>query len=147
VGFVVDKAALGQIFSEYFGFRFQSFHQFLHHHNHPRLAQNSPISGRTAEWTQLDSTPHYTKAKDLSTASYLGYTAQNGRMTDESSSCVLIQVTFRHLPGGTEESHERFHPRQRVSRARFEPSTCRIRIEKSSRYTRQYSAVCCAGHS
>jgi hypothetical protein len=39
VGFVVDKAALGQIFSEYFGFPCQLFHQFLHHHNHPGLAQ------------------------------------------------------------------------------------------------------------
>jgi hypothetical protein len=38
VGFVVDKTALGQIFSEYFGFPCQSFHQFLHH-NHPGLAQ------------------------------------------------------------------------------------------------------------
>jgi hypothetical protein len=38
VGFVVDKAALGQVFSEYFGFPCQpSFHQFLYHHNH--LAQ------------------------------------------------------------------------------------------------------------
>jgi hypothetical protein len=39
VGFVVGKAALGQVFSEYFGFPCQSFHQFLHHHNHPVLAQ------------------------------------------------------------------------------------------------------------
>jgi hypothetical protein len=39
VGFVVDKAALGQIFSEYFGFPCQSFHRFLHYHNHPGLAQ------------------------------------------------------------------------------------------------------------
>jgi hypothetical protein len=40
VGFVVDKAALGQVFSKYFGFPCQSsFHQFLHHHNHPALAQ------------------------------------------------------------------------------------------------------------
>jgi uncharacterized protein YcbX len=40
VGFVVDKAALEQIFSEYFGFPCQSsFHQFLHHHNHLVLAQ------------------------------------------------------------------------------------------------------------
>jgi hypothetical protein len=31
VGFVVDKVALGQVFSEYFGFPCQSFHQFLHH--------------------------------------------------------------------------------------------------------------------
>jgi hypothetical protein len=39
VGFVVDKVAVGQIFSEYFGFSYQSsFHQFLHHHNHPGLA-------------------------------------------------------------------------------------------------------------
>jgi hypothetical protein len=39
VGFVVDKVALGQVFSEYFGFPCQSFHQFLHHHNHLGLAQ------------------------------------------------------------------------------------------------------------
>jgi hypothetical protein len=40
VGFVVDKVALGQVSSEYFGFPCQSsFHQFLQHHNHPELAQ------------------------------------------------------------------------------------------------------------
>jgi hypothetical protein len=38
-GFVVDKAALGQVFFEYFGFPCQTFHQFLHHHSHPGLAQ------------------------------------------------------------------------------------------------------------
>jgi hypothetical protein len=32
VGFVVDKAALGQVFSEYFSFPCQSFHGFLHYH-------------------------------------------------------------------------------------------------------------------
>jgi hypothetical protein len=38
---------------EYFGFPCQSsFHQFLYHNNHIR-----PISGRSAEWTQLDYTP------------------------------------------------------------------------------------------
>jgi hypothetical protein len=58
VGFVVDKAAPGQVFSEYFGFPCQSFHQFLHPHNYPELAQYA-IGGRSAEWTQLDSTPHY----------------------------------------------------------------------------------------
>jgi hypothetical protein len=35
----VDKAALGQVFSEYFGFPCQSFNQFLHHHNHLGLPQ------------------------------------------------------------------------------------------------------------
>jgi hypothetical protein len=59
VGFVVDKVALGQVFSEYFGFPYQSFHQNLHHHNHPGLALKA-IGGRSAEWTQLDSTHHYT---------------------------------------------------------------------------------------
>jgi hypothetical protein len=36
VGFVVDKVASGQVFSEYFGFPCQnrSFHKHLHHHNH-----------------------------------------------------------------------------------------------------------------
>jgi hypothetical protein len=35
VGFVVDKVALEQVFSEYFGFPCQSsFHQFLHNHSH-----------------------------------------------------------------------------------------------------------------
>jgi hypothetical protein len=39
VGFVVDKAALGQVFSEYFGFPCQSFYRFLHYHNHLGLTQ------------------------------------------------------------------------------------------------------------
>jgi hypothetical protein len=39
VGFLVDKAALGQVFSEYFGFSCQSFPQIVHHHNQPGLAQ------------------------------------------------------------------------------------------------------------
>jgi hypothetical protein len=40
VGFVVDKVALRQVFSEYFGFTCQSsFHQILHHHNHPGQVQ------------------------------------------------------------------------------------------------------------
>jgi hypothetical protein len=38
-GFVVDKEALGQVFSEYFDFPCRLFHQFLHYHNHPVLAQ------------------------------------------------------------------------------------------------------------
>jgi hypothetical protein len=40
VGFVVDKVALEQVFSEYFGFPCQSsFHQIIHHHTHPRQVQ------------------------------------------------------------------------------------------------------------
>jgi hypothetical protein len=39
MGFVVDKAALGQVFSKYFGFPCQLFHRLLHYHNHPGLTQ------------------------------------------------------------------------------------------------------------
>jgi hypothetical protein len=39
VGFVMDKAGMGQVFSEYFSFLCQSFYQILHHHNHRGLAQ------------------------------------------------------------------------------------------------------------
>jgi hypothetical protein len=37
VGFMMDKVASGQVFSEYFGFPCQNrlFHQLLHPHNHP----------------------------------------------------------------------------------------------------------------
>jgi hypothetical protein len=50
VGFVVEKAALGQVSSEYFDFPCQSFHRFLHYHNHPGLAQLAYwcIGGRSA---------------------------------------------------------------------------------------------------
>jgi hypothetical protein len=39
VGFVVDKVAPGQVFSEYFGFPCHLFHQILHPHNHPGQVQ------------------------------------------------------------------------------------------------------------
>jgi hypothetical protein len=41
VGFVVDKVALVQVFSEYFGFPCQSssFYQILNYHNHPGQVQ------------------------------------------------------------------------------------------------------------
>jgi hypothetical protein len=40
MGFVVDKVALGRVFSECFGFTCQSeFHQIPHHHNQPGQVQ------------------------------------------------------------------------------------------------------------
>jgi hypothetical protein len=40
VGFVLDKVALGQVFSQYFDFLCQSsFHQILHDHNRPGHVQ------------------------------------------------------------------------------------------------------------
>jgi hypothetical protein len=63
VGFVVDRVVLGQVFSEYFGFPCQSsFHQFLHHHDHPAWAQ---WSYWWTKWTQLDSNPLFELKKTV----------------------------------------------------------------------------------
>jgi hypothetical protein len=49
MGFVVDNVALGQVFSEYFGFPCQSlFHQLLH--NHPNLSSGAGKIGQ--KWPQ-----------------------------------------------------------------------------------------------
>jgi hypothetical protein len=49
VGFVVHKVALGQVFSEYFGFPCpSSFHQLLH--NHPHLSSGTGTVGQ--KWPQ-----------------------------------------------------------------------------------------------
>jgi hypothetical protein len=40
VEFVVDKVALGQVFSEYFAFPYQlAFYRLLHNHHHLGLVQ------------------------------------------------------------------------------------------------------------
>jgi hypothetical protein len=39
VGFVVDKVASKQVFSEFFGFPSQN--QLLHHHNHPEQLEEA----------------------------------------------------------------------------------------------------------
>jgi hypothetical protein len=55
--FVVDKAALGQVFSEYFGSpanHSTNFSIIIF----TRGWQKRPISGRSAEWTQFDSIHH-----------------------------------------------------------------------------------------
>jgi hypothetical protein len=59
VGFVVDKVALGQLSPT------TSVSLANHHSTNcstiiiTRGWHNRPIGGRSAEWSQLDSTPHY----------------------------------------------------------------------------------------
>jgi hypothetical protein len=62
VGFVVDKVAMGQVFSEYFGFPWQSsFHRLLH--NHHRSSGTGTI-GQQWPTYQVDSvSPHSEKLK------------------------------------------------------------------------------------
>jgi hypothetical protein len=56
---VVDKVALGQVFSEYFGFPCQSsFHQQLHnhhHHHHHHLSSGAGTIGQQWPTYQVDS--------------------------------------------------------------------------------------------
>jgi hypothetical protein len=58
VGFVVDKVALGRVFSEYFGFPTNIHSNKFSIIIITRGRYNRPISDRRAEWTQLDSNPH-----------------------------------------------------------------------------------------
>jgi hypothetical protein len=47
VGFVVDKVALGQVFSMYFGFPCQfSFHRLFHIHHHHHLSSGAGTIGQ-----------------------------------------------------------------------------------------------------
>jgi hypothetical protein len=53
VGFVVDKVALGQVFSEYFGFPCQFYSTKLSTITVTGGKYNRPFSSRRAEWTQF----------------------------------------------------------------------------------------------
>jgi hypothetical protein len=58
VGFVVSKVALGQVFSEYFSYPYQSFHRLLHTSSSIiRGRYNRPNSGRRTMLTQIQPTP------------------------------------------------------------------------------------------
>jgi hypothetical protein len=63
VGFVVDKVALGQVFSEYFGFPCKSsFQQLLH--NHPHLSSGAGTIGqKRPQYKGLSPTPPAIKKK------------------------------------------------------------------------------------
>jgi hypothetical protein len=70
VGFVVDKMALGQVFSEYFGFPYQSsFHQLtitlINHlglYNRPEVAA-VPGDVRPTPWGEKKTSQRYTNDK------------------------------------------------------------------------------------
>jgi hypothetical protein len=92
VGFVVDKVALGQGFSEYFGFPCQSsFHQILHHHNHPGQVQYAiqrPTCRLDPAWTPP---PHYVNLKKKINFPQLQQilTPDDGHI-GRNMSCILI---------------------------------------------------------
>jgi hypothetical protein len=66
VRFVVDKLVVGQVFSEYFGFPCQSsFHQFLHHHNHPGQVQQSNLGAAVLTGPSWTPPPPHSNSKNL----------------------------------------------------------------------------------
>jgi hypothetical protein len=73
--------ALGQVFSEYFGFPWQfSFHRLLHIHHLSSGWYDRRISGRRTKWTQSHPTPRNLKklkSKRRSAASTYGFTCNN----------------------------------------------------------------------
>jgi hypothetical protein len=96
VGIVVDKVALGQVFSEYFCFPCQfSFHRLLHiyHHLHA-LRYNRLISGRRTKWAQSDPPPHKETKKKKNyllghTMSNSEYHIMNSHRRKNRTCCVL----------------------------------------------------------
>jgi hypothetical protein len=88
--------ALGQVFSEYFGFPCQSsFNQIL---QITRDWYNRPVSGRRAEWTQCHPTPRNGKKQPLTKLIFLG----EQRMTRVSHSLKsvfvkLVDITFTNV--------------------------------------------------
>jgi hypothetical protein len=65
VGFVADKVASGQVFSEYFGFSCQdnSFHQLLHHRHHHQHHHHKTYK-RKIELPPIGEGPHVTPFKE-----------------------------------------------------------------------------------
>jgi hypothetical protein len=86
---MVDKAALGQGFSEYIGSpatHFTNFSIIII----TRGWHNRPISGRSAEWTQLDFTLHYTNLKKR--MKWPGHVTRMGIM--RNSYAVLVETSM-----------------------------------------------------
>jgi hypothetical protein len=66
VGFVVKKVALGQVFSEYFGFPCKSsFHQKFSILTITRGRYNRTVNGSGAEWTQFGLHPPLCEKKTV----------------------------------------------------------------------------------
>jgi hypothetical protein len=92
VGVVVDKEALGHVFSECFGFPCQSFHQLSPSSQSPGAGT---IDGRSAEWTQLDSTRTIPIKKKLSTGTTLPFT-YSGRYHNTEDHSTNINLQFKY---------------------------------------------------
>jgi hypothetical protein len=85
---MVDKVALGRVFFEYFGFPCQSsFHQILHHHNHPgqaTIGKSVAAVPSGPSWT-----PPPTKRKKKQMARKVGHIASSRFLNIEISTLYV----------------------------------------------------------
>jgi hypothetical protein len=95
--FVVDKAALGQVFSEYFGFPCQSFHQIFYIIITTRGWDNRPLGGRSVEWTQLDPPPLYQLKKEKISLWMLAMKLSTFQFGNNSDILIILRQQTRKL--------------------------------------------------
>jgi hypothetical protein len=88
VGFVVEKAALGQVFSGYFGFPCQSSFTNFSLIIISRGWHNKPIGGLSGEWTQLDPPPSIPIKKKLILGKVSSQTIRMWRRQEKWSSFI-----------------------------------------------------------
>jgi hypothetical protein len=94
VGFVVDKVALGQVFSEYFSFPCQSlFNKLLH--NHPYLSLGACIIGQKMKVADSPKTLvviYQTTQHQIPTETNLITTMRNSNLMTYVTSEILTTV-------------------------------------------------------
>jgi hypothetical protein len=101
VGYMVDKVASGQVFSEYFGFpcQYRSFHQLLHHHDHP---------GQLAESLRRADHPSKESCNRNETESFMeAAKAQNWAVEPQEKNSYILAFVMTTLPMVDEYSYLR----------------------------------------
>jgi hypothetical protein len=134
VGFVVDKLALGQVFSEYFGFPCQpSFHQLLHNHHLPSGAGTIGQQWPTYQVDSASPHPEKLKKKERKKRNYVCSTQHEFHSNPYSCSFlyIFLKVSFFRANWHSRQENKEYHldqdtdkPRKRIFR--------RYRKEKES---------------
>jgi hypothetical protein len=99
VGFVVDEVALGQVFSEYFGFPCQfSFHRMLHTHLSPGAGTIGQIAADVPSWLSLTPLQEIKKSSSSDTWCEEGRPkAVRDKVTGKASSKITELKQFRWI--------------------------------------------------
>jgi hypothetical protein len=100
MGFVVDNAALGQVFSEYFSFPYETFHGLLHTH-YSSSSSGAVAIGHLVASVIVDSVPLYSQEKSPGFVFYLGRYASSsslpGLIWNSKAVCIGYCYLFPEL--------------------------------------------------